>query len=770
MAIQTYYSQWYNTPNKKVQVQLIVELIQEFPNSLPPSSIISVTVSYRNISYTESVKDTVFTIRGTITYPQGNQQFSYVNNPLSTVTIPPQGYKNFNFGQNKIWYNSSGTCPLSISCNNVSSQGVSVLGHGTVVYNLNLPQVPKASTPTIQPYVMGDSFTLNTNKYSPSFVNKFYLYINNFNVVARENIRDSVVTITPNSSNRITNYDTETDLMYKNYVIGSSSGNYGRLYTYINNFNSNNFIGFNDSNVQPTPKLLNINSSVDMALPEGDTTNGGRTSYTIYTDRVSNYQWGKIDIYFDDVLVYRRPVYFNNNDYLYTFTAQQMSELKSSVKSVSGQVKVIIGTYLYKDNQYQNIGYNTVYGTYNFTGDYKPSLQAFTYYDSNSTTTAITGNNQYLIKNMSSLTLSIKPATPKQHATISKYIVSIGDQTKEFNVSDISNNLINFGAVTSIGDNIQLSLTAVDNRGQTATVSKNIPVLDYSNLSYKAKITRQNNFGTNIDINITDGLFSPITVSGSDKNTITGADIRVKQLPDGNFTDWISILGDLQITSGKFSGTAVYPSLNTAYSYQMELRIYDGISGVSGASVYSVTIPVGVPMLSIRRGQVGINKVPNIIIDNNPQNGLDISGLLFVNGTQFMTDCANFTPVISNSYGGTVNYAPTWVIGKYLRLGILCYIQISIRATIFSNEPPNNYYAQISGLPFISYPDSGSQGLATTEFTTANGINKTITGYIPQGTASLWIYSDNGKNAYTWTNEEYWIGFSGCYLIQPPTN
>ncbi|MBQ2347783.1 MAG: hypothetical protein II388_05355, partial [Clostridia bacterium] len=63
--------------------------------------------------------------------------------------------------------------------------------------------------------------------------------------------------------------------------------------------------------------------------------------------------------------------------------------------------------------------------------DAAPTMSNPTYQDSNSTTTAITENNQKIIQKQSSLTIAIPAATAQKYATITKYQVTINGVTRE---------------------------------------------------------------------------------------------------------------------------------------------------------------------------------------------------------------------------------------------------------------------------------------------------------------------------------------------------
>ena len=67
--------------------------------------------------------------------------------------------------------------------------------------------------------------------------------------------------------------------------------------------------------------------------------------------------------------------------------------------------------------------------------------------DNNSTTTNVTGNNQYLVQNLSKLLVTIAAATGNKGAQISKYEATINGVTKTItSAGNIDSGVINSGS------------------------------------------------------------------------------------------------------------------------------------------------------------------------------------------------------------------------------------------------------------------------------------------------------------------------------------
>lgn len=111
------------------------------------------------------------------------------------------------------------------------------------------------------------------------------------------------------------------------------------------------------------------------------------------------------------------------------------------------------------------------------------------YADVNSSVVAITGNNQHIVQNQSSLTATFGAATANKGAKITGYTVELNGVTQTASASGS----VSFGAVNS-SQNVILTVTAKDSRGNTTSVSKNVTVLAWSLPVITASLERLNNY------------------------------------------------------------------------------------------------------------------------------------------------------------------------------------------------------------------------------------------------------------------------------------
>ena len=119
-----------------------------------------------------------------------------------------------------------------------------------------------------------------------------------------------------------------------------------------------------------------------------------------------------------------------------------------------------------------------------------PTLGALTYADNASSVVAITGNNQHIVQNKSNLAVTINPATPNKGAgSIAKYVLTYNGITKEYTNTGI----YLLGAINS-SNNIDVTLTAIDSRGLSATKSIKVTMLEHSNPTALVTLERLNNY------------------------------------------------------------------------------------------------------------------------------------------------------------------------------------------------------------------------------------------------------------------------------------
>lgn len=242
---------------------------------------------------------------------------------------------------------------------------------------------------------------------------------------------------------------------------------------------------------------------------------------------------------------------------------------------------------------------------------------AYTFRDSNTTTTGITGNNQLLIQEKSSLFVQVVTAVAKNGASISKYAVTINKKSVSSTSTDIS-----YGTV-DVSGNVTITVTATDSRGYTVSASGVITVIPYSDIQItNLSLHRINNYEVNCILNVA-GRFSSIMVNGSNKNSLQTLSYRKKLATSQTWETWTEL--EPNVTASSFSYTnSVFENLSRDSAWNFEFKVSDILS----TNTVSVLVAEGTPTLSLRKNKVGIN-------NHDPQAALDIQGDIMWNSMHF---------------------------------------------------------------------------------------------------------------------------------------
>ena len=317
-----------------------------------------------------------------------------------------------------------------------------------------------------------------------------------------------------------------------------------------------------------------------------------------------------------------------------------------------------------------------------------PTAPTLSYADTNTTTTAITGDSQRIIRNKSILTASVGAGTAKKGATIKSYSTTINGVTKAGNGS------INFGTI-NLATNGELITTVTDSRGNTATVKKTVTVDDWSIPIASVQLYRVNNYETSSRLKV-DCTYSSL----NSKNTIT-CQYCYKKTSDSTYSSWTAIANNTLTTI----------SLDNQYDFNVKIRIQDRLSGWIEATNI---LPKGVPIffIDIDKHSVGVNCLPEFAesfeVDGRISctGGLSaggdgiIVGNLFANGNRvYATETGTWTPKLATVGESDPTYTASIERGNYTKIGKMVFISFLIRGKITALNGTNNF-ACVKGLPF----------------------------------------------------------------------
>lgn len=215
-----------------------------------------------------------------------------------------------------------------------------------------------------------------------------------------------------------------------------------------------------------------------------------------------------------------------------------------------------------------------------------PIINTVSYKDSNSTTTAITENNQRIIRNNSNLVFTLGTATALKGASISKYQVTFGGTTKEKTTAGD----IDLGRV-NLSSNSTATIKVIDSRGNSASKEIVVVIDDWTSPSGLIEVKRKNNFYSETYIKA-DGSIS--SLNGKNTMNIT---CQYKKVSDTTYTS-ITLRDNVQSTV----------ELDNNYQWNIRITIADKI----GSTTYNVMLDRGMPIIFFDRllSSVGINCLP----------------------------------------------------------------------------------------------------------------------------------------------------------------
>ncbi len=271
-----------------------------------------------------------------------------------------------------------------------------------------------------------------------------------------------------------------------------------------------------------------------------------------------------------------------------SLVAEEIYKITTSKKAYSGQIKV--DTFLNGNLT----GSKTCHYNAHLV-DVEPTFTDFTYFDSNTTTKAITGNDQVFIQGQSRLSVKItkeKKAEAKKYATMTKYLASAFGVSITKNYSATSDVQIDIGAVNASTNQV-VSVSAIDSREFSTTKTKNITVIPYSKPTINVSAGRKGNFENETIAKIS-GNIASLKIGNTEKNGVLSLKCRTKSSMDSDFGPAqnvpFTIGSDMILRVPDF-----HIALDNTLKHTLEFEVIDKLSSVK---VY-IEIDVGIPIFRI---------------------------------------------------------------------------------------------------------------------------------------------------------------------------
>lgn len=292
-----------------------------------------------------------------------------------------------------------------------------------------------------------------------------------------------------------------------------------------------------------------------------------------------------------------------------------------------------------------------------------PTLDA-SYEDSNSATVAITGDNQYIIRNNSTLKISVSNAQALNSATL-KTLTAVVNGNAYTGTLKGSTGVINVGVV-NVSYDTEVTVKIVDSRGNVGQKNITVLVYDWSLPSAIIKLSRKSNYYSESILNVNANYAS---IGGKNAVTIR---YRTKKASESSYGSYATIQNNVEVNF----------AADNEYEWNVQVEVSDRI----GKTTYNLILPKGIPVayVDIKKYSFGVNCFPKH--DNSLEvNGVCISGQVLYNsesgtaGTVTLSDSAeNYTYLEifyrssgDNACGSVKVFSPN---GKLVHLGTIHYI------------------------------------------------------------------------------------------------
>lgn len=248
-----------------------------------------------------------------------------------------------------------------------------------------------------------------------------------------------------------------------------------------------------------------------------------------------------------------------------------------------------------------------------------PTITGASYRDNNSTTTAITQNDQLIIQNQSQLLLMFSQLSALKSSTLTSLAVTINavTQTQSLSGASQSNVSLAFGQVNT-SSNINASITVTDSRGNTTTISLAISMLAWTAPTGIINCARRNNYYSETDLYVNADFSS---LGGKNSITIT---YYYKLTSASSWTTGGTMQDESTVTM----------TLDNTQTWDVKVTVTD----VFATTTYLLSIDKGIPIIFFDRQlrSVGINCFPTEE-ESLESDGLIIDDIVYI-GQQTLFD------------------------------------------------------------------------------------------------------------------------------------
>lgn len=374
----------------------------------------------------------------------------------------------------------------------------------------------------------------------------------------------------------------------------------------------NNYWGFNGSfganvDLPRIPRQANLISAQDF-------TDEGNPTIT-YSNPAGN-SVTALEAYIEKdsytVMIGLRGINKTGSSYTFNFTEEERNTLRTFCTGKSMPVRFVIQT---------TIGSNKYWSVITKTMSIVNANPTFTdvtsITDSNSITTALTGDNTKFIKGVSNALITIDStdkAVANKEATMSSYVIN---GTSQAYTDDFTYTLNNVSTDS-------ITIYASDSRGNSTPVTKTIDLINYeapNNNNNNLIVTRQNSVGS-----ITNASFSGTWWNDNFGNSANSLSISYRYKTTDS-TTWTTGTAPVLTISGNtfsFEGTLKGDQSDNGFdineAYNIEITVSDRLS----QTTFTATLISGKPAIAVYKNKVSIGSK----YDTNLGGKLQVDGYL----------------------------------------------------------------------------------------------------------------------------------------------
>lgn len=212
------------------------------------------------------------------------------------------------------------------------------------------------------------------------------------------------------------------------------------------------------------------------------------------------------------------------------------------------------------------------------------------YEDSNSKTVAITENNQYIIRNNSTLKISVSNAQALNSSTL-KSITAVVNGNAYTGTLSGTTGTINVGVV-NVSQDTEVTVKLTDSRGNDSIREITVLVYDWTLPSAIIKLNRKSNYYSESILNVNANYSS---IGGKNEVTIK---YRTKKVANSTFSNYTTIQDN---TDTNFTA-------DNEYEWNVQVNVADKL----GSTTYNLLLPRGIPIAYVdtKKNSFGVNCFP----------------------------------------------------------------------------------------------------------------------------------------------------------------